>query len=620
MVTIEWARKKKAAHLTRLGVSIELALPTLGSRRRSTMTLGCMKEKENASAVLRKRVMRWCEPTERKAIVGAEVLQRMPKHSHVAPTGCGSDWVMPTEHEQQNVDPVDDLGQRADVVLFHIAAPDRGFLRARHSRQDVVRAWRRTMSAARETKASGKTSSSRLRAVGRAAKTRWDGWMSRSASVWSISVADFVMRQFCANTRVNERDVRKVGALAEGVFGATSRAKRRSQVGREDRQSSGREGCSIVKTWTESESKDQDRRYNARPPSVVHYGRRSGIQYLRARHDLHQIARLTLLPAHVRDIPERTNTHHSAQRPSSFQMHTTRAGTLNSPAFLHSPTDAAPAPAPPQRIILTAGLTAGAPEPSGPSRSSWCPAFPAAHYRLHPEALQRRHATRSLSYARAVHLAALVTTLTLRANPPAHGPSFVLALALALRYMRALSALTLPAFDAELLSAAPARARLAHLALPHFVGVPPAAHDVPPALWCSTPSPAAHEATDRERAVQRPANRGAVRHARLLTEGARARSRVRRGRAYVRVVIRRAGEYERRAGGTVLDLSLEGTADETSLPSGALNAEEGQSRLALWTRPPLGSGLLFRLGAQWELERGEWFPRKAHIHYVTPTV
>ncbi|KAH9037210.1 hypothetical protein EDB85DRAFT_627354 [Lactarius pseudohatsudake] len=98
------------------------------------------------------------------------------------------------------------------------------------------------------------------------------------------------------------------------------------------------------------------------------------------------------------------------------------------------------------------------------------------------------------------------TTRTLRAYPPAHGPSFVVALALALRSMRALSALTLLAFDAELLSAAPGtlthltlladtlpyacfdgflaapvRARLTHLALPHFVGVPPAAQDVPSA-------------------------------------------------------------------------------------------------------------------------------------------
>ena len=100
----------------------------------------------------------------------------------------------------------------------------------------------------------------------------------------------------------------------------------------------------------------------------------------------------------------------------------------------------------------------------------------------------------------------LVTKLALRAYPHAHGASFVLALELALRSMRALSALILPAFDAELLAAvpstvtrltlladtlpfaifddflaAPARARLTHLALPHFVGVPPAADDVPSA-------------------------------------------------------------------------------------------------------------------------------------------
>ncbi|KAH9021787.1 hypothetical protein EDB85DRAFT_404043 [Lactarius pseudohatsudake] len=116
---------------------------------------------------------------------------------------------------------------------------------------------------------------------------------------------------------------------------------------------------------------------------------------------------------------------------------------------------------------------------TGPSlaRLGAYPALPAARSRPRLEALQRRRATRSLSYARAVHLAALVTP---RAYPPAHGPFFVHALALALDSMRALSALTLPAFNAEL-SAAPARARRTHLALPHFVGVPPVAHDVPPA-------------------------------------------------------------------------------------------------------------------------------------------
>ena len=85
-----------------------------------------------------------------------------------------------------------------------------------------------------------------------------------------------------------------------------------------------------------------------------------------------------------------------------------------------------------------------------------------------------------------------------------HGAAFELALALAFRLMRALSALALPAFNAELLAtvpgsitrltlladtlryaffddfiAVPARARLTHLALPHFVDVPPAAREVP---------------------------------------------------------------------------------------------------------------------------------------------
>ncbi|KAH9015549.1 hypothetical protein EDB84DRAFT_1526061, partial [Lactarius hengduanensis] len=75
------------------------------------------------------------------------------------------------------------------------------------------------------------------------------------------------------------------------------------------------------------------------------------------------------------------------------------------------------------------------------------------------------------------------------------GLSFVLTPAL--RSMCAVSALMLPAFNVELLPVAPltdtlpytlfenflavpARARITHCALPHFVGVPPAAHVVPP--------------------------------------------------------------------------------------------------------------------------------------------
>ena len=107
------------------------------------------------------------------------------------------------------------------------------------------------------------------------------------------------------------------------------------------------------------------------------------------------------------------------------------------------------------------------------------------------------------SLAAASHLAELVTTLTIPTYPFGHGPSFNLALRLALRSMRALATLTLPAFDADLLSAAPltltrltlladtlpfaffdqflaGRPQIVHLALPNFVGVPPGAGEVPP--------------------------------------------------------------------------------------------------------------------------------------------
>jgi hypothetical protein len=99
-------------------------------------------------------------------------------------------------------------------------------------------------------------------------------------------------------------------------------------------------------------------------------------------------------------------------------------------------------------------------------------------------------------------LAALVSSFVLSEYPAAHGASFQLALALALRSMRALMALTLPAFDADLLAAAPpslarltllsdtlpfaffdrflaGRPHITHLSLPNFVGVPPGACEVP---------------------------------------------------------------------------------------------------------------------------------------------
>ena len=108
--------------------------------------------------------------------------------------------------------------------------------------------------------------------------------------------------------------------------------------------------------------------------------------------------------------------------------------------------------------------------------------------------------------AAAPHLAALVTTLIIPAYPPAHGASFRLALALALRSMRALRNLTLPVYDADLLDAVTAASSsslthltlladtlpfsffdeflvsnptIQHLSLPNFIGVPPGPGEVP---------------------------------------------------------------------------------------------------------------------------------------------
>ncbi|KAH9165331.1 hypothetical protein EDB89DRAFT_1911503 [Lactarius sanguifluus] len=170
---------------------------------------------------------------------------------------------------------------------------------------------------------------------------------------------------------------------------------------------------------------------------------------------------------------------------SSFQTHPTRARTLSSPAFLHSPTEPAhaPPPPPPQRTIVTSPQVFEPRTPRLPRQQArQSPPIPLSFVLAHvprsrlpvlARVSKRFSAAAQLALYRmlelsaddadacvarlagAPHLAALVTTLTVRAYPPAHGPSFVLALALALRSMRALSALTLPAFDAELLSAAP---------------------------------------------------------------------------------------------------------------------------------------------------------------------
>jgi hypothetical protein len=94
-----------------------------------------------------------------------------------------------------------------------------------------------------------------------------------------------------------------------------------------------------------------------------------------------------------------------------------------------------------------------------------------------------------------------VVRCVLHAYPGAHGVSFVLALAPALRSMHTLLATNSLFFDAEFLAAEPgtvmrltlpyvffenflaasARAHLTYAVLPHFVSVPPAARDVPSA-------------------------------------------------------------------------------------------------------------------------------------------
>ena len=148
------------------------------------------------------------------------------------------------------------------------------------------------------------------------------------------------------------------------------------------------------------------------------------------------------------------------------------------------------------------------------------------------------------SLAGAPHLAELVTSLTIPTYPFAHGPSFTLALRLSLRSMRALATLTLPSFDADILSAAPpsltrltlladtlpfaffdrflaVRPQIVHLALPNFVGVPPGAGEVPstavPHLTTLDASPGLAAAL----APGRPVERVTLRVASTLYDGLR---------------------------------------------------------------------------------------------------
>ena len=317
---------------------------------------------------------------------------------------------------------------------------------------------------------------------------------------------------------------------------------------------------------------------------------------------------------------------------SSFQMPPARARTrtLSSPALLNSLTDSSPA-----RIIVSAAQPY---EPRSPRLArqqarqsppiplslifahvtrSRLPVLACVSKRFRAAAQLALYRTLELSavdadaciarLAGAPHLAALVTTLNLRAYPHAHGASFALALALALHSMRALSALTLPTFDAELLAAvpstitrltlladtlpyaffddflaAPARARLTHLALPHFVGVPPTAQDVPsaaaPRLAVLDGSPGLAAAL----VPGRPLHHVTLRVASTLYDGLRPAALFSAlGGALKELVLVLAPDVDVRtrgrllgalantgAGLELLELKLEGTLDEvTQLPA-----------------------------------------------------
>ncbi|KAH8977790.1 hypothetical protein EDB86DRAFT_3157336 [Lactarius hatsudake] len=154
---------------------------------------------------------------------------------------------------------------------------------------------------------------------------------------------------------------------------------------------------------------------------------------------------------------------------SSFQTHHTRVRTLNSPAFLlpdrvYARTWTWNAPSTSRCLPHKHSSHAAHRSPDSRhatalrsrSHSSWRTSWLPVRARV-----SKRFSTAALlAFYRALELSADDTRAARLAS---HGPSSILALAAALRSI-ALSSLTLPAFDAELLAAAPGT--LTHLALP----------------------------------------------------------------------------------------------------------------------------------------------------------
>ncbi|KAI9435288.1 hypothetical protein H4582DRAFT_2100435 [Lactarius indigo] len=327
--------------------------------------------------------------------------------------------------------------------------------------------------------------------------------------------------------------------------------------------------------------------------------------YIRAVHGPYRLSRPSFLPTRVRDVPEHTDKHHPAQHPVPLPYaphpHTLDFSADNADACV-----------------------------------TWLAGIP--------------------------HIAALVMTPALRAHLPAHGPSFVLALALALRSMRSFSVLMLPAFEAELLAAA--LGTLTHLMLLTDTLPYPFLDDLLAAPACArlTHRTTSHPPLLRTFAVfdRSPGLAAALTYLRLLhrvtlrvastlyndlcpvalysvlSSSLRVLVLVLASDVDVLICERLlAALGNTDAGLEVLEVSLNGTSNEvslqslnmqvssllpnvqalrklhlrTSLPSEAAEADRGSLQLVLWIRSPLRSALpcvVFPLDAHWEPERGEW--------------
>ncbi|KAH9011361.1 hypothetical protein EDB84DRAFT_1569799 [Lactarius hengduanensis] len=321
-------------------------------------------------------------------------------------------------------------------------------------------------------------------------------------------------------------------------------------------------------------------------------------------------------------------------------MHPNRAHALSSPTFLHSPsffhspTECAhvPAPPPPQRIIVSAPQVF---EPRNPwlarQQARQSPPIPLSLVLAHVTCSRLPVLARVSKRFSAAAQLALYRTLELSADDadacvaqPA-GASHLAALA------------TTPALRAyPPLRAAP-RTRLTYLALPHFVGVPHAAHDVPPAAALHLAVLDSSHGLAAALAPSHPLRRVTLRTASTLYNGQRpaalfgalggscsfSRSTRTCTRGWSLGTLANTS-----AGLDVLELSLKGNSDEVSLQ--ALYVQVGSllpivralRTLRLRASLPTEAGTAARRvprcghacwgqhcvvsGAQWELERGEW--------------